>query len=505
MADAIQALALVNRMYARIDARRPTFRDREDYYQGKHPLHFATEEWQKSNAARYAGFSDNWCRPVVDAEAERVQVQGIKLGEADEGGKGAALLHEQWLLNEMEAQSSQGFLTSLTTSTSFVLVWGDSDDDSVITWEHPSSFEIEYDWANRRKRVAALKTWADDKLEFATLYTATDVWKFQRPRASTPDEKTSQAVQAREEHSTTGGWLPREVRNETWPIPNPMGEVPAVEIPNRPILAGDPVSEIEGVMAMQDAINLLWAYMFLAADYASMPARVITGAEPPKIPILDTAGKVIGHRDVEVKDIGEKRFMFINGQNVGIDHWPAATLDPFIAAIRFAVGHIAMQTRTPATYMAIDTGLSNVAEGGLKASEVPLNTKVREFQTFANPGLREMFRLVALAKGDTALAALTRRSSIGWVNPEIRSESQMADALLKKKQVGYPLEYLLEMDGMDQPTIDRVIRMREQEMTDPMIAGALREFTEVPGGGSADGAGAVQGSAAGSGGDGGGF
>ena len=164
-----------------------------------------------------------------------------------------------------------------------------------------------------------------------------------------------------------------------------------------------------------------------------------------------------------------------------------------------------MQTRTPATYMAIDTGLSNVAEGGLKASEVPLNTKVREFQTFANPGLREMYRLVALAKGDQSLAELVRRAQIGWVNPEIRSESQMADALLKKKQTGYPFEYLLEMDGVDQPTIDRVIRMREQELTDPMTAAALREFTEVPDGGSADGSGAVSGAAAGSGGDGGGF
>lgn len=503
MADAIQALALVNRMYARIDARRPVFRKREDYYQGKHPLNFATEEWRKSNAARYAGFSDNWCAPVVDAEAERVQLQGIKLGDGFEAG--ASLLNDQWLLNEMDAQSSQGFLTSLTTSTSFVLVWGDSDNESVITWEHPSSFEIEYDWANRRRRTAALKTWTDDKDEFATLYTATDVWKWQRPRSSVPNAQSSQADQARGEHGVEGGWQPREVSGETWPIPNPMGEVPAVEIPNRPILAGDPVSEIAGVMAMQDAINLLWAYLFLSADYASMPARVITGATPPKIPILDATGKVIGHRDIEVKDVGEKRFMFIDGQDVDIDHWPAATLDPFIDAIRFAVGHIAMQTRTPATYMAIDTGLSNVAEGGLKASEVPLNTKVRGFQAFANPGLRQMFRLVALATDDKALAEQTRRATIDWVNPEIRSESQLADALLKKKQVGYPFEYLLEMDGADQPTIDRIIRMREQELADPMLAGALREFSEVPGGGSADGTGSVPGAAAGGGGYGGGF
>lgn len=459
--DAIEALRLVNRMYARLEGRRGFIQDTEDYYSGKQPLSFATEEWRKANAERYVGFSDNWCRPVVDAENERLRHTGIKIGDNSEASK---KVWNQWLLNDMEAQSSQGFVTTLASARSFVLVWGDSDDQPLNSWEHPSSVEIEYDWGNRRKRVAALKTWADDKFEFANLYTADEVWKFERDRAATADERSSQSVQGRIIVGADGGWAPRDVRGEVWPLPHPLGAVPIVEVPNRPMLAGDPISEIAGVMPMQDAINLMWAYLFVAADYASMDARVITGQEPPKIPVLNDQGQKIGEKVVEMKDLQEKRFLWLTGENAKIDSFPAARLDQFTEVISQAVGHIASQTRTPPTQLVTIKGMSNVNGEGLKASEIGLVKKSLEFQTFATPAIREIHRLNALAMGDAALAEEVRMASIVWANPEIRSEAQLADALLKKKQMGYPLEYLMELDGMDPLDVERVMEMREREL-----------------------------------------
>jgi hypothetical protein len=459
--DAIAALHLVNRLYARLDARRTFTQTCEDYYAGKQPLSFATEEWRKANAARYAGFSDNWTRPVVDAENERIRHTGIKLGDDT---KASQKLWDQWLFNDMEAQSSQGFVTTLSTSRSFVLVWGDSDDQPLNSWEHPSSVEIEYDWGNRRKRVAALKTWADDKFEFANLYTADEVWKFERERTSLSNIRDSQADQARVLTSYEGGWEPREVAGEVWPLPHPLGAVPIVEVPNRPMLAGDPISEIAGVMPMQDAINLLWAYLFLAADYASMPARVVLHQGPPKMPVLDSDGKQVGEKPVDIKDLAEKRLLYLSGADTAIDSWEAAKLDVFTGVIEKAVGHIAAQTRTPPTYLVTTAGMSNVNGEGLKASEIGLVKKTLEFQTFATPAMREIHRLNAKAMGDDALAELARKSTIAWANPEIRSEAQLADALLKKKQMGYPLEYLMELDGMDPLDIERVMDMREREL-----------------------------------------
>jgi len=452
---------MVQRIYTRLNARRTTIDVREEYYRGQQPLSFATAEWKQQNAERYSGFSDNWCAPVVNAEAERIRYTGMKLADP----AAAKVLHEHWLVNELDMQSSQGFVTTLTASRSFVIVWADvRTQEPVVTWEHPSNVEIEYDWANPLIRKAALKTWVDETLEYATLYTSDQIWKFERSKTPHTSDRDSQAEQSRTGIAADGGWVMRYVPGDaSWPLQNPIGVVPVVEVPNRPTLKGDPVSEIQGVIPMQDAINLLWAYMLLAADYASMEARVVLGSAPPMIPILDDAGKQIGTKPVDLKELREKRITYLADPNAKIDSWSAAQLDVFTDAIDVAVGHIASQTRTPPTYLVSKTGMSNVNGEGLKASEIGLNKKVLEFESFAGPAIREVNRLIALVIGDEDLARQVRLGTVTWMNPEIRSEAQLADMLVKKKSIGYPLEYLMELDGIEPLEIPRILEMKRRE------------------------------------------
>lgn len=476
--DTEAAQKLTQRIYTRLNQRRPDVERSEAYYEGKQPLNFATEEWKKANAARYADFSDNWCGTVVNAEAERLKPVGV----TNMGKRESIQLWDALLMNEFDAQFSQGAVTALTAKRCYVIVWGDSNDEPIVTFEHPSSVEIEYDWENPRLRTAALKTWVDEDHEYATLYTAEWVFKWVRPRNTPPNELESLSEQQRQELAATGGWMPREVSDEVWPLENPIGVVPVVEIANRPTLKGDPLSEIQGVMPMQDAINLLWAYLFLAADYASMDARVMLAAEPPKIPKLDTEGNIIGHRPVEMKDLREKRLLSITGDNARIDSWKAAELKIFTDTIEVAVGHIAAQTRTPPHYLVANKGISNLSGDALKSAEIGLNKKAGEFITFTDPQLREVLRLVALVRGDTKAAQATRLAKIVWESPEIRSEAQLADALVKKAQMGYPFEYLLEMDGRSPSEIRRILKMRKKELDEALGAGvqvAVQEAVDV--------------------------
>jgi hypothetical protein len=466
--DADAARKLTQRIYTRLNNRRPDIERAESYYEGDQPLNFATDEWKKANASRYADFSDNWCGTVVNAEAERLKPIGVT-----NMPKGAASkLWDALQMNEFDAQFSQGAVTALTAKRCFVIVWGDSDGEPIVTFEHPSSVEIEYDWENPRLRTAALKTWVDEDDEYATLYTADDVWKWIRPRVTPANELESMSEQQREEYAASGGWKPREgAADDSWPVPNKLGVVPVVEIQNRPTLKGDPLSEIQGVMPMQDAINLLWAYLFLAADYASMDARVMLGTQPPMIPILDADGKPIGQRPVDMKDLRERRLITITGDNAKIDSWKAASLDIFTDTIEIAVGHIAAQTRTPPHYLVANRGISNLSGDALKSAEIGLNKKAGEFITFTDPQLREVLRLVALVKGDAKTAQATRLAKIVWESPEIRSEAQLADALVKKSQMGYPFEYLLELDGRSPAEIRRIMKLRQKELDEALGAG----------------------------------
>lgn len=491
---ATEALMLVDRIYRRLNHRRPVVEQRERYFLGDQPLSFATAEWKRENAERYKGFSDNWAAPVVNAESERIKFLGVTIPG---NPTGSLLLREQWLANEMEAQSSQGFVTTLTTARSFVIVWGDSDGTPIISWEHPSNVEIEYDFANLRTRRAALNTWVDEENEYATLYTRDFVWKYVRGRALPINDFQSQAKQAESKQTFDGGWQPRAVADEPWPIRNPLGEVPVVEVPNRPPLRGDPISEIAGVIPMQDAINLLWAYLFLSADYASMDARVVLGSAPPMIPILDDNGIKIGEKPVDMKVLRDKRLLYLTDPNAKIDSWKSAELNIFTDTIDVAVGHVASQTRTPPTYLVTKTGMSNVNADGLKASEIGLNQKVVQFQDGSSPAMREVNRLVALVLDDKALADQVKTAKMNWKNPEIRSEAQLADMMVKLRAIGLPLQYLLELYGTDPSDIPRILAMAKEEAAAGIPQGVdTKLIGTAESGGNADDAGGSSAAAA---------
>ena len=460
--DATAATSKLNDLYAKLVGRRHDIDTLDNYYEGKQPLAFASREWAEFHKDRYVGFSDNWCGVVADAVSERVRVTGVRVG--DERTDAERGLWDDWQRNEMDAQSSQGFLESIVATRSAVLVWGDKNDNPVMTWEHPSQVYVEYAADNARSRTAAIKAWVDDSTEYATLYTPDEVWKFQRATA-----RTSGLILPAGYGATD--WQPRQPDgDDSWPLPNPLGEVPIVEVQNRPRLGREPMSDIQGARAMQDAVNLLWAFLFAAADHASMPGRVIMGQEPPKLPILDENGQKIGEKAVDIKDLQHGRFLWLTGQNTKIAEFTAAKLDVFTQVIEIGVGHLGAQTRTPAHYFIANKGLSNVNGETLTATETPLVKKAEEFALFSSGSIRDIFRLSALVRNGKALADSITASSILWKNAGIRSESQLADALSKKKQIGYPFEYLLELDGVGPNDRDRIMAMVKAEQEDPYLS-----------------------------------
>lgn len=478
--DADQALAVVKRLYDRLAHRRPEIEKFESYFRGEHPLAYASKEWQKAHADRYRDFSDNWCGIVGGASAERTEVTGIRLGDDQQVQDPAEkALWRDWLINELPTKAAQGFLSASIARRSAVIVWGDSNDEPVVTWEHPSQVIVDRDPGTGISRYA-LKSWCDGDDEFATLYTGDALWKFRR-------RTTTQVVDGRTASGLVviggmpidgGGWTQfQPAEDDVWPLPNPLGELPVRELEHKPPLRGEPLSRISGTVAMQDAINLLWAYLFVAADFASMPARVVLGAEPPKVPILDENGQKIGEKPVDAKQLTEGRMLWLTGQNSKIASWDAAKLDVFTNVINVAVKHIASQTKTPIHYIVGDLG--NVNGETLKATETPLANDIREDHRFYGPAIRGLFRLMALVRGEQQVADACRTAVIQWRNPETASEAQLADAALKDKQIGFPLEWIAaERYGYSQPEVARLMQMIGN---DPTGAGLLGQVLGVSG------------------------
>jgi hypothetical protein len=491
--SAAEALAKTQKLYETVVGRRAFVAAADEYYRGKQKLRFASDKWSEYHAARYRDFCDNWCHPVANSPNERLRVDGFRLSDDPEQSSAEKDLWRDWQANDMEAQSSQGFLASIISGRSFVLTWGTSDDEPVTTWERADQVAIAYDPEIPGKATASIKTWIDGSLEFATLYTDDEVWKWQRPyienKITSYDGAPPRAGNFF--YTTAGlavpntmgkGWEPRQAADDnSWPLPNPLGVQPMVELPNRPVLGGEPISDIAGTMAMQDAINLLWAYLFTAADFASMPARVVMGQEPPKIPILDATGQKVGEQVVDLKKIAQDRILWLTGENSKIGQWDAAKLDVFTGVIETAVTHIAAQTRTPPHYLVLGKGMVNVNAEGMKTAETGLVMKTKEIQLFLTPPTRGVFQRMALVRGNDAVAKEARFGVVEWKDAENHSEAQLVDALVKLQTIGFPFPWLAERYGLSQTELTRVLAMRKTEQENDPLNALVAQGGQLPG------------------------
>jgi hypothetical protein len=477
MATYEQALHLVQLLEAELIARSAGITRNDAYYRGKHPLKYASQEFGKFHGDRYRDFSDNWVQVVADSPVERMTVTGFQASGATDADKD---LWRVWQVNGLDADSQLGFLGSVVHGRSFVLVWGDprNPDVPVVTFEDPAQCVIAYEPGSRRERRAALKRWEDGNQDFATLYLADEVWKFSRPRLAQNSLGTS--VQMQDVDEELKRWAPRDMGAEPNPQVNPLGVVPMVELPNKPVLSGDPISDVAGVVAMQDAINLLWAQLFTASDYASFPQRVIMGAERPVIPKLNAAGEVVGTQPVDLEKFAVDRVMMFSSKDARIGEWQAANLAMYTGLIEVAVGHLAAQTRTPQHYLI--GKMANVAEGALLAAETGLVKRVEEKQIWSGQGLRETARLIAMARGEDEKAEALRSGRVLWKDAESRSHAQMADALLKLKQLGFPFQWLALRYGLTPTEVADVLAMKEAELEmDPATELSRQLIGSAPG------------------------
>lgn len=458
MAPVDDARALVQKLADELNKRRPKIDERLDAYRGEQPLRFASSEFAAYFEGRFEGFSDNWNAPVVQAPSERMNVLGIRLDETSR--RADRDLSRVWKVNDGERGSSEAFVVGLAASRMHALVWGNPDDEGTprITWEHPANTVVAYD-PDTGRRTAGLKLWKDDGWDYATLYTPEAVWKFQRRGGEGTGTTVGGLIVPA---GALGGWEPRQpASDDRWPLPNPMGEVPLVEFRNQTLLDDKPISDIDGVRAMQDAVNLTWAYLLNALDYATLPQRIVTGAEMPKVPVLDENGQKVGERPLDLNLLAHERVLWIPSESARTAEWSSANLEAFGKAIEKAVEHIAAQTRTPPHYLI--GKVANLSAEALTAAETGLVAKAGERVTYFTPPMREVFRLVALAQGDEGKAESCRSATVLWKDIQFRSLTQKADAFGKLKDIGFPFEWLAEQWGLGPDEVARVLEMRRAE------------------------------------------
>lgn len=444
---------------ARLAERQAAVRLYEDYYAGRHRLAFASAKFREAFGELFAAFATNWCGLVVDALVERLAVQGIRFGEADDADEDA---WSMWQANGLDAESIKAHTEAVKTGTAYLLVAPPRDDGVPrITVEHPSQVIVAHDPGDRRRRLAALKKYRDQSgATVAVVYTPERVSVFRR---------------GREVETLVGFGVALPEVYQEWAFDeetsgaNPLGEVPVVPIENRPGMLSGGQSDLAPAVALNDAANKFFSDMIVASEFQAFRQRVLTGVEVPK----DENGKPIGP---PIEMAVSRLLMFEEPDAKAFDLSPG-DLGNYVQAIDLAVQHLAAQTRTPPHYLLAK--LVNLSADALKAAEAGLVAKARRAHVDFGEPWEEAHRLAfgwraiwRRERGDDAGAAADHERATAtdaemvWRDPENRAPGVVADSLVKKRQIGVPEEMLWEEAGYSPQQVRRMRAMRQRSLHD---------------------------------------
>lgn len=425
------------------------------YYRGDHPLPRGTSDKAK-RAYRHllARGRSNWMALVVDAVTERLRVEGFRVGGDTQSDQD--VWNRLWQANHLDAEQRMVYTEAVLNARAYVLVDPFSTvtgDMPRITPEHPAQVYVEHSPGDRRRRDAAVKLWVDDRVgeAHANLYLPNVIYKYRAPvkGGSLPQ----------------GGklkWEPREPEGEDWPLEHDLG-VPMVPFYNNARMLKQGVSEIAGVLDIQDRVNETLFQRLLAAQFAAFRQRWASGIKVQE----DADGNPVEPFAAEVD-----RLWVAEDKDVKFGEFTESNLKNYIEAVEADIQHIAAITRTPPHYLLGQSGAFPSGES-LKATETGLVMKVRSRQEDFGEAWEEVLRLASHAGG---LGEVPEHSEVDWRDPESRTEGELVDSLLKMAALNVPQEALWRRWGATPTEIARWKTMQ----TSTLLLRSLEDVPETP-------------------------
>lgn len=445
----------LHRLLRRLRVRAADVEEFDTFHRGQQPLAFASQKFREVFGARYGRIPANFMPLVVDAERERLIVQGFRFANRASGDDAAWRI---WQANQLDAESQIAHEIALVKGEAYALVAPPSGRSQApeITIEDPAEMALETAPGNRRRRLAALKVYTDDEgYARAYLYLPDVVVRWRSA------QKRNDATMASLESLT---WQPFDADGTDAVQENPLGVVPVIPLLNRPRRNGLGRSEIEPVMGNQHAINKLRFDALVASEYVAFPQRWITNID---IPIDPDTGREVAPFRAGVDNLWALRRptpeeMAEYADNVPepkLGQFTAADLGPYWESIRSEVGQLASISRTPYHYLLGEPTSVPPSGESLKSSEAPLVKKVVAQSVHFGEGWEEVMRVALIAAGQ-ASKARTDGETI-WADPETRNEAARTDSILKQYAQGLiPDEVALEELGYSQQQIERIMRIR---------------------------------------------
>lgn len=406
----------------------------DNYYEGDHRI----TAWLRNVQASFSGttlgnlltgITDNYMPLVVDSVAERMRVQGFRFGDETSDDDDAWSI---WQANGLSGESNMLHTESIKLGEAYWLVQPNGDTPA-ITAEHPSQVIVASAPGNRRTRLAALKKWVEDDGSIrANVYLPDRVAKYRSERDRMQIEVPVQKAK----------WKPITTD------PNPLGEVPVVPVPNNPSLLRGGKSDLAGgPTSLQDAITKSIVDLLIGCEYVGFPQRAVLGVEPPRDP---STGRVIS----SAKLLREK-ILYFNSKDAELGEFSQANLKGLRETADGFIGDLAAQTRIPIYYFR-PAAISNISAEALIGLDAGLVSKASNKRAPFGEAHTDAIRLAFKSIDPSDPRARATSAETIWADTESRSMAQVADAAVKKKDIGVPFPQLAEDLGYSPQQVDRM-------------------------------------------------
>lgn len=370
----------------------------------------ANTQERSQRFAMLAGLSTtNLTGLVVEATAERMEVEGFRFGDNPDGDKDAWRI---WQASDFDAGSADAITHALVYGRCPISV--DPDGPRLLV-EDPRQVVVAYSTDGRRNRLAALKVFMDEWTgsRFATLYLPGNIYRYQDERQANPGAGVEPS------------WVYRDLVSAPAVSGNPLGEVPFFELRNRPL--GRTRSEIANIVIPQQRLNQAVFNTDAVAEYGAFRQKWVTGIEVPRDPITNqpVAPYEAHIAKLFVSEDSEARFGDFNPTD----------LSGYLKLGQEIASHVARISRVPVTYFL--TEVSNLSAEALALLVSGLVKKCERRVKGYEPAFEGAMRLAFKSLNDPRASQMD--AEVRWASMETRSVAQDADAAVKLTQGTNPV------------------------------------------------------------------
>lgn len=475
------------------------------YYDGDHTLKFGTAKFKATFGDAFKDFKDDWCSVVVDATLDKLRFTGVRIGAKGAASEAAAtnptgtppdpgaemekpkptptvdptsdpLADDLWEIlekNDIDQLQTDIHEGALVEGRGYVIAWPDTELGVRVDANRAQMVRVRRADDDPRKIVYAIKRWVSANGQvFVTVYTNDFLYKFESPLTAVQRrdlEKYGLDAMVPTDHSLDI-WQKRIAftpagRQEPWPLPNPIREIPVVEFVNK---RG---SELKNVIPLQDAINFLVIQGLTASSFQGWKQRVFfSGVKEPVGGWSNEPGKVWQvppTYDADGNPMAGSAYEFGDNDLAG-----------FKTYIEMILQHLALTTKTPSRmFFESDRGGRGDSPSGesLLVTDQPLIDKVEDRQVrFGNSWYR-LIHLMNKIQGGKTLPS----GEVKWKDPRAKYRTALIEeAALMVEKIGLPVEFVITQMGFSSEEVAILKQLLEQKKAEEEAA-AEKEFEQT--------------------------